>query len=68
MIDGLPSRVARRLFVSAKGQDTPKDQTKREFLSEWVQAVNEQGGFGRWACDVSLSPSDVTDILERHAS
>lgn len=54
------------LVLETKGQDTPKDETKREFLSEWVEAVNEHGGFGRWSSDVSTSPSDVADILERH--
>jgi adenine-specific DNA-methyltransferase len=41
---------------------------KREFLGEWIEAVNEQGGFGRWACDVSFSPSDLPEILAKHAS
>jgi hypothetical protein len=38
------------------------------YLQEWVQAVNSQGGFGRWSSDVSFEPGDVLDILERHAS
>jgi hypothetical protein len=40
----------------------------RGYLAEWVAAVNEHGGFGRWAADVSLSPSDLPDILARHAA
>jgi type III restriction enzyme len=56
------------LVLETKGQDTPKDRTKREFLGDWVEAVNEHGGFGRWVWDVSLSPSDVADILERQAT
>jgi hypothetical protein len=56
-----------RLVLETKGQDTPKDRTKREFLGEWVAAVNEHGGFGRWACDVSFNPSDLEDVLARHA-
>jgi hypothetical protein len=28
--------------------------------------VNEHGGIGRWACDVSFTPSDLADILVRH--
>jgi type III restriction enzyme len=53
------------LALETKGQETAKDRTKREFLREWVEAVNDHGGFGRWACDVSRSPSDVTDVLGR---
>jgi len=56
------------LILEVKGQDTAQDQTKREFLGEWVEAVNEQGGFGRLAWDVSRIPSDVEDILAKHAA
>jgi hypothetical protein len=37
-------------------------------MTEWVAAVNEHAGFGRWACDVSRSPSDLPDLLARHAA
>ncbi len=30
---------------------------------EWVQGVNEHGGFGTWRWDVSTAPGDVQDIL-----
>jgi type III restriction enzyme len=56
------------LVLEVKGQDTPQDQTKREFLAEWVEAVNEHGGFGRWASAVSLSPSSVAGLLASHAT
>ena len=56
------------LVLEVKGQDTPQDQTTREFLAEWVDAVTEQGGFGRFAWDVSRTPSDVVDILAKHAN
>lgn len=55
-----------RLVLEVKGQNTDQDRTKRDFLAEWVEAVNEDGGFGRWACAVSFSPSDVLDILSRY--
>jgi len=51
------------LVVETKGQDTQQDKTKREFLDEWVRAVNEKGGFGKWAWAVSYNPADVPDIL-----
>jgi len=47
------------LILEVKGQDDQRNQTKREFLHEWVNAVNEHGGFGRWHWAVSFSPSDL---------
>lgn len=55
------------LVLEVKGQDTQKDRTKREFLAEWIKAVNGHGGFGRWRWDVSCSTSDVLEILNRHS-
>ncbi len=53
------------LVLETKGQDDQKNRTKREFLDEWVRAVNAHGGFGVWKWDVSFTPSDVYAILER---
>ena len=39
---------------------------KRQFLDEWVKAVNEHGGFGQWAWDVSFDAADVGSILAKH--
>jgi type III restriction enzyme len=36
-------------------------------LSEWVKAINGTGGFGQWAWDVAFKPSDVQDIVTKHA-
>ena len=52
------------LILETKGQDTQKDKTKREFLDEWIRAVNQQGGFGKWAWAVSMNPKDVATILQ----
>jgi type III restriction enzyme len=54
------------LVLEVKGQDTQESKTKREFLSEWVKAVNQQGGFGVWAGDVSRNPRDILNILRNH--
>ncbi len=40
------------LVLEVKGQDDQQHQTKREFLAEWVRAVNGHGGFGVWTADV----------------
>ena len=52
------------LILETKGQDTQQDKTKREFLDEWVRAVNEHGGFGKWQWAVSTNPADVAGILK----
>ena len=56
------------LILEVKGQDDQQQTTKREFLSEWVRAINTNGGFGQWCADVSRHPKDVLEILERHNS
>lgn len=56
------------LVVEVKGQDTHENRSKRQFLDEWVQAVNEHGGFGHWRADVVLQPKQMLQVLERHAS
>jgi type III restriction enzyme len=54
------------LILEVKGQDDQQQQTKREFLAEWVRAVNGHGGFGEWTADVSRHPKDILEILSRH--
>lgn len=53
------------LVLEIKGQENPLDKTKREFLNEWVFAVNQKGGFGKWKWDVSRMPGDVKDIIQQ---
>lgn len=54
------------LILETKGQDNQQNQVKREFLDEWVNAVNEHGGFGKWHWEVSFHPSDVVEKLLLH--
>ena len=58
----------RMLALEIKGTDGPQNRAKREALSEWVRAINEAGGFGHWAWDVAFRPSDVQDLITRHAA
>ncbi|MDF0592210.1 DEAD/DEAH box helicase family protein [Methanotrichaceae archaeon M04Ac] len=51
------------LVLETKGRDTQKDKIKRDFLDEWVRAVNEDGGFGYWQWAVSRDPADVRGII-----
>ena len=57
----------RMLILEVKGQDDDEQRTKRQFLDEWVRAVNTHGGFGAWAWGVPRRPLDVLDILEAQA-
>ncbi len=59
-------RNGKMLVLEVKGQDSEQQQTKRQFLAEWIRAVDDHGGFGHWACDVSRRPGDVVEILEKH--
>lgn len=51
------------LVLETKGQNTEQDKVKRQYLDEWTQAVNAQGGFGRWRWAVSRAPGEIRDIL-----
>ena len=56
------------LVLEIKGQDSPQDQAKRAALAQWVQAVNEHGGFGTWGWDVVVdSAAGISDVVDRHA-
>jgi len=57
-------KSGRMLVLEVKGQDSQENQTKREFLDEWVRAVNGHGGFGQWSWAVSRHPKDVAGLLE----
>jgi len=51
------------LVLEVKGQDDQQDRTKREFLDEWVRAVNAHGGFAKWRWALSKHPSDVGGLI-----
>jgi len=56
------------LVLETKGQETQEDKTKLNFLDEWVRAVNNHGGFGKWQWGVSKNPADVPEILTETVS
>jgi type III restriction enzyme len=58
----------KNLILEVKGEDSQQNQAKRQALGEWIQAVNQKGGFGLWAADVSFSPSDIPGILKRNSA
>lgn len=47
------------LVLETKGVDSQQNQVKREYLDEWIKAVNTHGGFGKWHWKVSFHPSDI---------
>ena len=53
------------MILETKGKDSQQNQTKREYLNEWIKAVNEQGGFGKWHWDVSFEPSDIESKVKK---
>jgi type III restriction enzyme len=56
------------LALEIKGTDSPQNKAKRDALNEWVKAINAAGGFGRWTWDVAFKPSEVQDIITKHAA
>lgn len=53
------------LILETKGKDSATVRTKQSYLREWVQAVNNHGGFGVWHEAISYHPNDVTEILRK---
>jgi type III restriction enzyme len=56
-------RSGEMLVLEVKGQDDQRNRTKRAFLDEWVTAVNQHGGFGKWKWAVSFHPKDISAFL-----
>ena len=54
------------MVLETKGRDADSEQNqkKRKALAEWVAAVNDHGGFGRWTCAMAKRPGDIQDILK----
>lgn len=53
------------LVLEVKGNDSQQSQTKREYLAEWIRAVNAHGGFGKWTSAVSKNPPDLPLLIEQ---
>ena len=56
------------LILEVKGQDDEQNKVKRQHLDQWILAVNQKGGFGKWCADVSFSAADIADKLAKHVS
>lgn len=51
------------LILEIKGEDSPQNKAKRDALDQWVAAVNQTSGFGRWKWGVAFSPVEISDWL-----
>lgn len=51
------------LVLEVKGVDSEQNRAKRAAMHTWVQAVNEQGGFGQWCFDVVFDPAKTRDVI-----
>lgn len=54
------------LALEIKGTDSPQNKAKRDAMAEWVEAVNEIGGFGMWSWGVAFDPGQIQDIIVSH--
>ncbi len=52
------------LIVEVKGQTTEYDKAKWDYLDEWIKAVNEYGGFGKWAKGIVEKPIFINEFLD----
>ena len=59
-------KSGKMLVLETKGQPDEHSHSKRRALEQWVQAVNQHGGFGHWSAAVSYDPGDIKDILAKH--
>ncbi len=56
------------IVLEVKGQDDQQNKTKRKYLKEWIEAVNNHGGFGEWHSDISTEPGDIEDLIKKYAN
>jgi len=51
------------LVLETKGQGTAEEEVKRQYMEEWILAVNAHGGFGRWRWAVVRHPGEIRDVI-----
>lgn len=52
------------LVLEVKGENDAQAKAKYAALREWVQAVNQHGGFGIWKSAISTSTTDIAARIE----
>ena len=53
-----------RLILEVKGQSDEQDRAKDAAARQWIRAVNNHGGFGRWDYRVCRDPGALVKDLE----
>ncbi|MFH1051422.1 MAG: DEAD/DEAH box helicase family protein [bacterium] len=53
------------LVLEVKGEPSEESTTKELYLNEWIEAVNQHGGFGKWHHATSYHPNDIDDKIGR---
>lgn len=53
------------IIIEVKGQDTEQDKVKRDFLDEWVKAVNQYKSFGKWNWGVVEEPGEIEGVIRQ---
>jgi type III restriction enzyme len=56
------------LVLEVKGYEREQDRAKFAAAEKWVKAVNNHGGFGRWAFRVCKDPNGLRQTLEELAA
>ena len=56
-------KSGRFFVIETKGQQTAQDDVKHRYMRDWVDAVNQHGGFGYWGFGVSNTPADIKDLI-----
>lgn len=51
------------LIVEVKGQDSEQDKTKRDYLDEWIKAVNQYRSLGKWNWDIVTNPGGMEEVI-----
>ena len=51
------------LVLETKGQQSQQDDAKHDYMKDWVEAVNQDGRFGRWHFRVVRQPGEIKDVL-----
>jgi len=52
------------LILEVKGVKKERDLSKKDFLDEWIKAVNEYGGFGEWHHEMIENSGQTKKLIE----
>ena len=55
-------------MLEVKGVDDNQNKEKRRYLEQWVDTVNEDGNHGTWSWDVIFNPSELRNVIQKHAT